>query len=193
MPATAMSQEAIYSTLCAVLALTDSIFQIWITSEVAREPRRAHDSDVRISPTDEANPATWVAPAAKSRSLLQVAGWLISLTHDLPSGFALEGYPVHLARFPRCSILVRRMKTMFRSTFVALIFATILFSTGCEKKTAATDPTAQSTPGSTKLLEAADLVGYDGKRLRKSVDRIKEANEKHGQELEKMAGSGPDQ
>jgi hypothetical protein len=31
MPATAMSQEAIYSTLYAVLALTDSIFQIWIT------------------------------------------------------------------------------------------------------------------------------------------------------------------
>jgi hypothetical protein len=85
------------------------------------------------------------------------------------------------------------MKTMFRSTFVALILATILLSSGCEKKTAATDPAAQSTPGSTKLLEAADLVGYDGKRLRKSVDHIKEANEKHGQELEKMAGSGPDQ
>jgi hypothetical protein len=43
------------------------------------------------------NPATWVMPAAKSRSLLQVAVWLISLTHDLPSGFALEGYPIHLA------------------------------------------------------------------------------------------------
>jgi len=82
---------------------------------------------------------------------------------------------------------------MFRSTFVALIFATILLSFGCEKKTAATDPAAQSTPGSTKVLEAADLVGYDGKKLRKSVDHIKEANEKHGQELEKMAGSGPDQ
>jgi hypothetical protein len=42
-------------------------------------------------------------------------------------------------------------------------------------------------------LEAADLIGYDGKRLRKSVDQIKEANEKHNQETEKMAGSGPDQ
>ena len=31
------------------------------------------------------------------------------------------------------------------------------------------------------------------KRLRKSVDRIKEANEKHNQDLEKMAGSRPDQ
>ena len=74
-----------------------------------------------------------------------------------------------------------------------MIFSTMLLSSGCEKKTAATDPVPQSTPGSTKILEAADLVGYDGKRLRKSVDRIKEANEKHGQELEKMAETGPDQ
>ena len=85
------------------------------------------------------------------------------------------------------------MKTAFRLTFVAMIFATMLLSSGCEKKTAARDPISRSTPGSTKLLEAADLVGYDGKRLSKSVDRIKEANEKHNQELEKMAGSGPDQ
>ena len=85
------------------------------------------------------------------------------------------------------------MKTTFHSTFIALIFATMLFSSGCEKKTAATDPAAQSTPGSTKPLEAADLVGYDGKRLRKSVDHIKEANEKHNQDMDKMAGSGPEQ
>jgi len=85
------------------------------------------------------------------------------------------------------------MKTTLRSMFVALILSTMLLSFGCEEKTAATDPTAQSTPGSTKPLEAADLVGYDGKMLRKSVDRIKEANEKHNQELEKTAGSGPDQ
>ena len=82
---------------------------------------------------------------------------------------------------------------MVRSAFLAVIFATMLLSSGCEKKTAATDPTSQSTPGSTKSLEAADLVGYDGKMLRKSVDRIREGNEKHNQELEKMAGSGPDQ
>lgn len=90
-------------------------------------------------------------------------------------------------------IVVRSMKTTVCLTFVAMMFATVLFSSGCEKKTAATDSTPQSTPGSTKVLEAADLVGYDGKRLRKSVDRIKEANEKHGQDIEKMAGSGPDQ
>jgi hypothetical protein len=85
------------------------------------------------------------------------------------------------------------MRTMLRSTFVITILATMLFSFGCEKRTGATDLTSQSTPGSTKPLEAADLVGYDGKRLRKSVDRIKEANEKRNQDAEKMAGSGPDQ
>jgi hypothetical protein len=85
------------------------------------------------------------------------------------------------------------MKTMLRSTFVALILSTMLLSSGCEKKTAATDPTAQSTPGSTKALQAADLVGYDGTSLRKSVDHIKGANEKHNQNVEKMTGNGPDQ
>ena len=85
------------------------------------------------------------------------------------------------------------MKTGFRSTFVAMILSMMLLSSGCEKKTAVTDPSAQSTPGSTKPLEAADLVGYDGKRLRKSVDHIREANEKHNQDLEKMTGGGPEQ
>jgi|SRR6516225_1508491 len=91
------------------------------------------------------------------------------------------------------TVLRGLMRTMLRSTFVITILATMLFSFGCEKRTGATDPSSQSTPGSTKPLEAADLVGYDGKRLRKSVDRIKEANEKRNQDAEKMAGSGPDQ
>ena len=85
------------------------------------------------------------------------------------------------------------MKIALPSAFVAMIFSTMLLSSGCEKETAATDPASQSTPGSTKPLEAADLVGYDGKRLRKSVDRIIDAKEKHDRELEKMAGSEPDQ
>ena len=85
------------------------------------------------------------------------------------------------------------MKTTLRSTLVAIIFSTMLLSSGCEKKTPDPDPTAQSAPGSTKPLEAADLVGYEGKRLRKSVDHIREANEKQNQQLEKMADSGPDQ
>ena len=85
------------------------------------------------------------------------------------------------------------MKTVFRATIVALIYVTTFLSSGCGKKTAATDPATQSTPGSTKLLEAADLVGYDGTKLRKSVDRIRESNDKHNQQIEKTVKSGPDQ
>ena len=84
------------------------------------------------------------------------------------------------------------MKTRLRLTFVTMI-STMVLSSGCEEKTGATDPIVQSTPGSTKPLEAADLVGYDGKRLRKSVDHIKKANEQRGQQIERMAESGPDQ
>jgi hypothetical protein len=82
---------------------------------------------------------------------------------------------------------------MLRPAFVAVVLATMLLSSGCEEKTTDTDPAVQSTPGNTKPLEAADLVGYDGKRLRKSVDHLKEANEKHSQQIEKMAEGGPDQ
>ena len=76
--------------------------------------------------------------------------------------------------------------------FAAMISTMVLLS-GCEEKTAATDPIVQSTPGSAKPLEATDLVGYHGKTLRKSVDHIKEANERHCQRIEKMAENGPDQ
>jgi hypothetical protein len=85
------------------------------------------------------------------------------------------------------------MKTTVRLTFVAMSVSTMLFSFGCQKKAAATDPGSQSKRESTKPLQAAGLVGYDGTRLGKSVDRIKEANEKHNEQLEKTAESGPDQ
>jgi hypothetical protein len=85
------------------------------------------------------------------------------------------------------------MRTIFRSTFVIMILATMWFSFGCEKRTGAIDPSSQSTPGNTKPLQAADLVGYDGSRLRKSVDHIIDASEKRNQELKKMAEGGPDQ
>jgi hypothetical protein len=88
------------------------------------------------------------------------------------------------------------MKIMLALRFLAIVFSTILLSSGCQKKTAATNPNSQSKTElhqDTKPLQAADLVGYDGTKLRKSVDHIKEANEKHNQDVEKMDGSGPDQ
>ena len=79
--------------------------------------------------------------------------------------------------------------------FIALIFSTTLLSSGCQKKTAATNPNSQSNTElheNTKPLQAADLVGYDGTKLRKSVDHIKEVNDKHNREMEKMAETGQD-
>ena len=82
-------------------------------------------------------------------------------------------------------------------TFVIIVvFSTIVFSSGCQKKTAATDPNSQSKSelrDSTKPLQAADLVGYDGTKLRKSVHQISDANEKHNQEIQKTVENGPDQ
>lgn len=87
------------------------------------------------------------------------------------------------------------MKIMLPLRFIATIFSTILLLSGCQKKTAGTSPSPESKTESnenTKPLQAADLVGYDGTKLRKSVDRIKEANDKHNQEMEKMAETGQD-
>ena len=70
---------------------------------------------------------------------------------------------------------------------VATAFATILLSSGCEKKTAAGNPDSQSNKElheRTKPLQAADLVGYNGTKLRKSVDKITQDNDKHNKELE---------
>lgn len=93
-------------------------------------------------------------------------------------------------------ILVGPMKAMLPLTFIAIIFSTIVLSSGCQKKTAATNPKSQSETelrDNTKPLQAADLIGYDGTKLRKSVGRIREANDKHNQEAEKMVETGPDQ
>jgi hypothetical protein len=92
--------------------------------------------------------------------------------------------------------LVRPMKSMFPIRRVAIIFSTILVWSGCQKKTADTNRTSQTKTElheKTKPLQAADLVGYDGTKLRKSVDHITDANDKQNQELEKMVDAGPDQ
>jgi len=88
------------------------------------------------------------------------------------------------------------MKTMLPLGFIAIISSTILLSSGCQKKTAATNPNSQSKTElheNTKSLQAADLVGYDGTKLRKSVDKITEANDKHNQEIENMVETGQGQ
>jgi predicted nucleotide-binding protein (sugar kinase/HSP70/actin superfamily) len=88
------------------------------------------------------------------------------------------------------------MKTIVPLRFIAMILSTILFSLGCQKKTSATNSNSQSKNElheKTKPLQAADLVGYDGTKLRKSVDKITEANDKHNQEIKNMAEPGQGQ
>jgi hypothetical protein len=88
------------------------------------------------------------------------------------------------------------METKVPLKLVAVIFSTVLLSWGCQKKNAATNLNSESKSEiheSTKPLQAADLVGYNGTILRKTVDRIKETNDKHNQEIGKTVESGPEQ
>ncbi len=80
------------------------------------------------------------------------------------------------------------MKVLLQLTCATIAFATLLLSSGCQKKTVATNPDPKPNNASqekTKPLQAADLVGYDGTKLRKSVDKIIQDNHKHNKELEK--------
>jgi hypothetical protein len=80
------------------------------------------------------------------------------------------------------------MKTVLPLSVAVVSFAAILFSSGCQKKTVATNPDSQrhkELHENTKPLQAADLVGYDGTKLRTSVDKIIQDNHKHNKELEK--------
>ena len=79
------------------------------------------------------------------------------------------------------------MKVLLPLTCVIIIFAAI---SACEKETVVTNPDPQQSNASqekTKPLQAADLVGYNGTALRKSVDKIIQNNDKHNKELENAA------
>ena len=84
------------------------------------------------------------------------------------------------------------MKLLLPFRCVAISFAAILLSSACQKETVATNPAPQSSNElheKTKPLQAADLVGYDGTRLRKSISKIVQDNDKHDKGLEN-AGDG---
>jgi hypothetical protein len=83
----------------------------------------------------------------------------------------------------------RFVKIVLPFSVVAIAFGAILLLSGCKKRTVATNPGSQSNNElheSTKPLQAADLVGYDGTKLRKSVDKIIQNNDKHNKELENV-------
>jgi hypothetical protein len=79
------------------------------------------------------------------------------------------------------------MKFLLSPWCVAITFAAALLSSGCQKETVDRNPDSKRNNEShenTKPLQAADLVGYDGTKLRKSVDKIEQDNNKHNKELE---------
>jgi hypothetical protein len=65
-----------------------------------------------------------------------------------------------------------------------VVFTLSLFI-GCNDRKAVEQKTKDEGRQSTKVLETADLVGYDGKRLRKTTDRILDANDKRNQDIQK--------
>ncbi len=93
-----------------------------------------------------------------------------------------------LATFSEHSHTPRKpMKVLLPVTGATITVAAVLLSSGCQKKTVATNPDPKPNNASqekTKPLQAADLVGYNGTQLRKSVDKIIQGNDKHNKELE---------
>ncbi len=75
-------------------------------------------------------------------------------------------------------------------TIIFLTVSLVLALTGCDRRSsnAASEQTRpdQSPSGrsETKTLQAAGLVGYDGKQLQKSVDKILDAKDQRNKQLE---------
>jgi Holliday junction resolvasome RuvABC DNA-binding subunit len=65
------------------------------------------------------------------------------------------------------------------ATFVSLALA------GCDRNVQSTTSRSSEDRSQTKALQAASVVGYDGKQLQKQVDKILEQKEKRNRDLEK--------
>ena len=75
---------------------------------------------------------------------------------------------------------------MLYMKLVTTVVLALVFFAGCKEKPKAVEPKDKDEARqSTKTLEAADLVGYDGKRLKKTTDRVLDANDKHNQDIQK--------
>jgi predicted small lipoprotein YifL len=80
------------------------------------------------------------------------------------------------------------MKMNFPAFSLVLLLAFPL--TGCDQKPpAAATPPPDEGRANTKVLEAAGLVGYDGKKLRQSTDRVLDVNDRRNQEIERTLGN----
>jgi hypothetical protein len=69
---------------------------------------------------------------------------------------------------------------------ITTVVLTLFLFVGCKEKPKAVEPKDKDEARqSTKTLEAADLVGYDGKGLRKTTDRVLDANDKRNRDIQK--------
>ena len=73
----------------------------------------------------------------------------------------------------------------FSELAIAIILALFL-SIGCKEKPKAVESKDKDEGRqNSKVLEAVDLVGYDGKRLRKTTDGVRHANDKRNQDIQR--------
>jgi hypothetical protein len=76
----------------------------------------------------------------------------------------------------------------FSKLAITIILALFLFI-GCKEKPKAVESKDKDEGRqNSKVLEAVDLVGYDGKRLRKTTDGVRDANDKRNQDIQKTIG-----
>jgi Holliday junction resolvasome RuvABC DNA-binding subunit len=81
-------------------------------------------------------------------------------------------------------ILVDPMRiSTYRATTVAIFISLAL--AGCDRNQPSTINQSPDGRSQTKALQAASVVGYDGKQLQKQVDKILEQKEKRERDLEK--------
>lgn len=78
--------------------------------------------------------------------------------------------------------MVSRMASLVR-VFFALSLLGLL--SACKPAAEEPPPKEQTLKDRTKVLQAADLAGYDGKQLEKSANDMLDKTKKHNEELEK--------
>jgi hypothetical protein len=71
----------------------------------------------------------------------------------------------------------------YRATTVAIFVSLAL--AGCDRNQQSSINQSPNGRSQTKALQAASVVGYDGKQLQKQVDKILEQKEKRNRDLEK--------
>jgi hypothetical protein len=90
-----------------------------------------------------------------------------------------------ISRLPTSFDFRQAVKNMSYVRLIPTVVFTLSLFIGCNDKKAAEQKHKDQGRQSTKVLEAADLVGYDGKRLRKTTDRILDGNDKRNQDIQK--------